>query len=145
LDFDFLQRRNIFLFSIASRPIAGFPQPPVQDTVLVGVQYLFNELGEFPSRWSRGLKPRQSLRCVCSNPTRRMYICVRLICGSVVLCVGSGLATGCSPVQGVLPTVYRIAKQKKEASAQQRTVEPMMNELMSWVTVTFRLLVTLHS
>jgi hypothetical protein len=30
-----------------------------------------------------------------------------------ILCVGSGLATGRSPVQGVLPTVYRIKKLKK--------------------------------
>jgi hypothetical protein len=35
-----------------------------------------------------------------------MRVCVRSIC--VALCVGSGLATGRSPVQGVLPTVYRI-------------------------------------
>jgi hypothetical protein len=28
------------------------------------------------------------------------------------MCVGSGLATGWSPVQGVLPTAYRIKKLK---------------------------------
>jgi hypothetical protein len=33
LDFDFRQRRNIFLLSIASRPIAGSPQLPVQGAV----------------------------------------------------------------------------------------------------------------
>jgi hypothetical protein len=32
-----------------------------------------------------------------SNPTRGMDICVRLFCACVVLCVGSGLATGWSP------------------------------------------------
>jgi hypothetical protein len=42
-----------------------------------------------------------------SNLTRGMDICVRLFCIYVVLCVGSGLATGWSPVQGVLPPVYR--------------------------------------
>jgi hypothetical protein len=26
----------------------------------------------------------------------------------VLSCVGSDLATGCSPIQGVLPTVYKI-------------------------------------
>jgi hypothetical protein len=41
-----------------------------------------------------------------------MDVCVRLFCVCVVLCVGSGLATGCSPVQGILPTVYRITKLK---------------------------------
>jgi hypothetical protein len=40
-----------------------------------------------------------------------------------VLCVGSGLATGSSPVQGVLSTVYRFKKLKKAAKAQ-RAVEP---------------------
>jgi hypothetical protein len=43
-----------------------------------------------------------------------------------VLCVGSGLATGSSPVQGVLPTVYRIKKIKNLPKFQQkdcRTIE----------------------
>jgi hypothetical protein len=31
-----------------------------------------------------------------------------------ILCVGSGLASGWSPVQGVLPTVYRIKKLKQQ-------------------------------
>jgi hypothetical protein len=34
-----------------------------------------------------------------------MYVCVHLFCVYVV-CVGSGIATGWSPVQGVLRTVY---------------------------------------
>jgi hypothetical protein len=50
---------------------------------------------------------------VGSNPTQGMDVCVRLFCVCVVLCIGSGLATGWSPVQGVLPTVYRIKKLKK--------------------------------
>jgi hypothetical protein len=51
---------------------------------------------------------------VGSNPTQDMdasIMCVFSVC--VILCVGSGLAMGCSPVQGVLPTVYRIKKLKK--------------------------------
>jgi hypothetical protein len=48
-----------------------------------------------------------------SYPTRSMDVCVRLFCVCVVLCVGKGLATGWSPVQGFLPTVYRIKKLKK--------------------------------
>jgi hypothetical protein len=31
---------------------------------------------------------------VGSNPTQGMYVCVRLFCVYVVLCVGSGLAVG---------------------------------------------------
>jgi hypothetical protein len=42
---------------------------------------------------------------VGSNPTRAMYICVRLVCVCAVLCVGSGLATGWCPIQGVLQTI----------------------------------------
>jgi hypothetical protein len=40
---------------------------------------------------------------------------VFLFCVSVFLSIGRGLATGWSPVQGVLPTVYRIKKLKKAA------------------------------
>jgi hypothetical protein len=39
-----------------------------------------------------------------------MFVCVYSVC--VVPCVGSGLATGWSPVQGVLLTVYTIKKLK---------------------------------
>jgi hypothetical protein len=49
---------------------------------------------------------------VGSNPTRGMDVCVRLFYVCVVLCTGSGLATGWSPIQGVLPTVCRINKLK---------------------------------
>jgi hypothetical protein len=47
------------------------------------------------------------------NPLKA-WIAVHLIC-VCVLCVGSGLATGWSPTQGVLPTVYRIKKLKKQS------------------------------
>jgi hypothetical protein len=55
---------------------------------------------------------------VGSNPTQGIDICVRLFC----LCVGSGFATGWSPVQGVLPTVY-IKKPKKRPRSNKRTVD----------------------
>jgi hypothetical protein len=42
-----------------------------------------------------------------------MSVCVYSVCA--VLCVGIGLATGWSPVQRVLPTVYRIKKLKKKS------------------------------
>jgi hypothetical protein len=50
---------------------------------------------------------------VGSNPTWGMDVCVRFFCVCVVLCVGSGLATDWYPVQGVLPTVWKIKKLKK--------------------------------
>jgi hypothetical protein len=49
---------------------------------------------------------RSNAGVVGSNPTRGMDVCVRLFCVYAVLCVGRGLDTGWSPVQGVLPTVY---------------------------------------
>jgi hypothetical protein len=41
-----------------------------------------------------------------------MDVCVRLFSVCVVLCVGSSLATGWSPVQVVLLTVYRLRNGK---------------------------------
>jgi hypothetical protein len=58
-----------------------------------------------------------------SNLTQGIDICVRLFSVYVVLCVGRGLATGCSPVQGDQPTAYRSMKLKKVAKVQQRSVE----------------------
>jgi hypothetical protein len=48
---------------------------------------------------------------VGSNPTQGMDICIVCIC--VVLCVCRDLETGWSPIQGVIPTVYKIKKLKK--------------------------------
>jgi hypothetical protein len=67
---------------------------------------------------------RSKVWIVGSNLTQGMDVCVRLFCVCVVLCVCSGLATGRSPVQGVLPAVYRIKKLKKWPKVQQRAVEP---------------------
>jgi hypothetical protein len=59
-----------------------------------------------------------------------MDVCVRLFCVSVVLCVGSGLATGWPPVQGVLPTVYRL-RNWKGVMAKQRAAETYYVSLLS--------------
>jgi hypothetical protein len=53
-----------------------------------------------------------------------MDVCVRLFCVCAVQCVGIGLATGCSPVQGVLPTVQKDQETEKAAKIQQRAVKP---------------------
>jgi hypothetical protein len=63
-----------------------------------------------------------------SNPTQGMDVCVRLFCVYAVLCVGSGLATGGTPVQAVLPAVYGIRKLKKAAKTEQKAVESLLNE-----------------
>jgi hypothetical protein len=57
---------------------------------------------------------RSNAEVVGWNPTRDMDVYVRLFYVHALLCVCSGLATGSSPMQGVLPTVYRIKKLKKQ-------------------------------
>jgi hypothetical protein len=57
--------------------------------------------------------------------------CVRLFCVCVVLCVGSAIAEGWSPVQGVLPTVCRIKKLKKRPKSNKRTVELQIDRELS--------------
>jgi hypothetical protein len=54
-------------------------------------------------RWGHVFESRSSHECP---------YCVHLFCFCVVLCLGSGLVMGWSPVQGVQPTVYRIKKLK---------------------------------
>jgi hypothetical protein len=68
-------------------------------------------------RWDRGFESHFSYGCLC----------VRLFCVYVFLCVGSGLATVWSPVQEVLPTVYRIKKLKKRRKPNERAVEPQID------------------
>jgi hypothetical protein len=48
---------------------------------------------------------RSNAEIMGSNSTQGIDVCVRLFCICVVLCVDRGLATGWSPVQGVLRTV----------------------------------------
>jgi hypothetical protein len=50
---------------------------------------------------------RSNTGIVGSNPTQGIDVCLRLFC---VCVVGSGLATGWSPVQGFLPNVLRLSK-----------------------------------
>jgi hypothetical protein len=58
-----------------------------------------------------------------------MLDCLRLFWVCVVVCVGSGLATGWSLVQGVFPTVYGIKKLKKRPRFDKRTAEPQTDRL----------------
>jgi hypothetical protein len=63
-----------------------------------GMNYLFSL-----KHWSRGFEFHW----------RHVY--VRLFCDCAILYVGSGIAKGWYPVQGVLPTVHKIKKLKKVA------------------------------
>jgi hypothetical protein len=65
-----------------------------------------------------------------SNPTWDMDVCVRLFCAYAVLCAGSGLAMGWSPIQGVLLTVSRNWNSGQSPKKGCRTID-----LVSRVTV----------
>jgi hypothetical protein len=73
------------------------------------------------SRWPRGLRhelasPAHTLGSWVRIPVKaQMSMCVYSVCA--VLCAGSGRATGWSPVQGVLPTVYKIKKLKQRSKS----------------------------
>jgi hypothetical protein len=45
-----------------------------------------------------------------------------------VLCVGNGLATGCPPFKESYHLYKKNYETEEEARAQQRAVEPLMNE-----------------
>jgi hypothetical protein len=53
-------------------------------------------------------------RAVSNTEVVSSNACVRLFCVCAVLCVGNGFATGSSPVKGVIQTVYRIKKLKRD-------------------------------
>jgi hypothetical protein len=57
---------------------------------------------------------RSNTGVVGSNPTRGVDVYMRLFSVYVVLCVGRGLATGWSSVQGVIRTEYRLRNKKKK-------------------------------
>jgi hypothetical protein len=64
---------------------------------------------------------------VGSNPIQGMdFLCVRLFC--VLLCVGSGLATGCHSSKESYSLCKKDYQTEEEARAQQRAVKPFMNE-----------------
>jgi hypothetical protein len=71
------------------------------------------------SQWSRGLRHepvfgRWNTGIVGSYHALGLDVCVCLFCVCIVLCVGSGLATGWSPNQGVLPSVkIKYAKRRR--------------------------------
>jgi hypothetical protein len=73
---------------------------------------------------ARTVFARSNAGIVSLNPTQGMDVYVRLFCVYVAPCVSSGLATGWSPVQEVLPTVYRIKKLKKGPRSNKKTAEP---------------------
>jgi hypothetical protein len=57
-------------------------------------------------RWDHGFEFYSKHGCLC----------MRLFCVCIVLCIGSGLATGLEPVQDVLPSVYKMIAELKKRS-----------------------------
>jgi hypothetical protein len=75
--------------------------------------------------WDRGFESHSRRRCLCA----------------FVLCVGSGLATRWSPVQGVLPTVYRLRNWKSGQGPTKgcRTIDRQIDISRYWYRPTVHL------
>jgi hypothetical protein len=77
---------------------------------------------------------RSNAGIVGSNPTKGMDFYVRLFCVYVVLCVGSSLATGWSPVQGVPQSVLERLRNWRRCQGPTkgcRAMDELMNEWKS--------------
>jgi hypothetical protein len=80
---------------------------------------------------------RSNSGIVCSNQTQGMDICVLLFYVCVVLCVGRGLATGWFPVQGGLPSVYKIRILKRRPRSTKKDCRVIDKSILNNMT-TFR-------
>jgi hypothetical protein len=105
----------LFLGPTWRRPICGSEMFPFGTQCPMTYRTKYNQS---PLQWPRGLRHtlllRSSTGIVGSNPSRKSDVSAFFLCARVVLCIGSGLAWGWSPVQGVLPIVYRLKTLKRE-------------------------------
>jgi hypothetical protein len=93
-----------------------FPNLPDKNSIKFRIWgLLFNDCNsvECRSQWTSRLRHERWDRGFESHSRHGCLYYVRLFCVCILLCVGSSLATNWSPVQGVLPAVYRIKKLKK--------------------------------
>jgi hypothetical protein len=78
---------------------------------------------------------RSNTGIVGSNPTQGIDVCVCVYSVCVVLHVGKGLATGRSPVQGVLPTVQKWSRNWRRGQSPTkgcRAIDEWTNEHTKW-------------
>jgi hypothetical protein len=73
---------------------------------------------------------RSDSAIVDSNPIQAMDVCVRLFSVCVILSLGSGLATGWSLAQGVLPSVKNDYGTEYEAWALNGLQEPLEKKII---------------
>jgi hypothetical protein len=76
---------------------------------------------------------------VCSNTTQGLDVCLRLFCICVVLCVGSGFVTDWSPVNGVLPTMYKIKKLRRRPVFNKELESRTKSSINIWLSTTWHL------
>jgi hypothetical protein len=76
---------------------------------------------------------RSNISILGSDPTFGVDVRVLLFSVCAVVCIGSGLETGSSPSKNSYRPCIGPWNWKKEARAQQRAVEPLMNALIPGV------------
>jgi hypothetical protein len=102
LNRELLQSNLIITFSVTSKRGLNFPTGVFHWSAPGGrAVYCINYFRPL-EHWGREFESHSRHKCLYAL----LYI-------RVVLCVGSCLATGWSPVKAVLPTVYRVKKLKK--------------------------------
>jgi hypothetical protein len=131
-------KRSISIFDIRAakfdRHLRGkFIRPSHKIVASETYQFKWGWLLKMPITVAWTVFARLNAGIVDSNSTQGIDVCVRLFCVCIVLCVGSGPATGWSPVQEVLPTVYRITEMKKRPRSNKRTLEPQIDSYLKHV------------
>jgi hypothetical protein len=87
---------------------------------------------------------RSNAGVVGSNPTQGMNVCLRLFCVCVALCVGRGLATGWSLVQGDLPIVWNRLRNWRRGQGPTKGYRAIDDEWVSEWMNTLHFPVRLH-
>jgi hypothetical protein len=109
---------------------------------IIPVQYRTQPVTVAGRSKARNVFARSEAEIVGSNPIQGMDVwCVcAFFCACVVLCLGRGLATNWSPVQGVLPSVNDLETDKSAlcskvgARGEKSLLKPFLKQLSECVT-----------